>query len=1267
MIMRKRKGSRAAALALSLCIACTSALSAGAGSLAAYAAEQEAVDEGKSTGEIKSDEETKPAENLKNADETKTDEKSSDAESLKSGANSQDENASKTTQSAEEQKDPAKTTGVQDTETVQDPAKTTSTSDTDKSQNADKAQNTEKTQEPAKSENELESGKTQAAENTQTTTAVSGTNHAVIVHLADGYSLDAVPKQDAESLQKILYNTDQFDKSKDSIKLLSIPENDEKNDYKAKIWAEIDEIAKDTDENSFTVFAYSGHGGALGDGTSSLALGGINNISAAELRQHLNKLSGRVFVILSCCHSGGMIMPATEFDETGDVAAQTADAFDEEEFLEEFFNQENEISLASETGDVSDDTEENGNDNSVRGEASSVTKEPPQYYFFAAANRAETATQLEGIGGQDNAALGHALGFDRNNANYHVFAADTTTLEGGTSREGYAGDGKVTMRELADFYQKYNRITSSPVLYPAESEDVLFTYGEASGTPASFICSIPQQNVSVDANGTISITATVTNLTDHKITVGAGVYDWGTLTFALTTASRGKSTNGAVMKPEDGYGYMPALNEEGGWDEYYVNPNSEGEITYKFTWDEFLEGVSDGSENPFCLKIWDCTEDAADADGYGPIGTYRLLSFYTAAADGETNAIDPDALSLNKPIQFTAGKAGETYTVTKTSSQLPIEIVFDSENETKLTNAACKLWLYASDLGTKVPDGIHVAPLGSKNDDKVLKDKNNKIISSEESDWSAVFEDVQPSYERRGNSGNQRGSVYTYIMDTSKLQQGHYYALRVVCRDTTTDKDKHIYALIQRTDAASAEEYQIPEFKLSEDHWNYFRNWDGIMVDATWNGRYDDKWYYADGAGDLLRQTLQLQDGGAQYTYAVTNWKKLVSSEPEKWTAMGKTERFEAGGTYQCDIVVTINEGYNAVFTDDTVFDADHHKLRHIDIQDAGKKVVLTVEHEIATQKSLDSTTVQLRRVTLNGNQTTIEDAVAQTDETLHPRDTVILVPGKDCAVFTRGGLTDAGRSVRWNGTDYKIYKVSEIEKGKTALDILISVWKDEEDNCGCSLVMRSWVAHPETEGGDDSSDTDKKDDSSGSDQTDSGSSGESSSGGSPSGSSTSGASAGQTGSASAEQSKSAWQVIPDKAAEGQAVPVTTADAAEQNAQAAPAQTAGNASKANNSHAASGVKTTGSAGGDDAAKDLAVVDASEDTLDADSEEVLSSGDASVEVAEAQKAEGAHTGGSAAVKSVVDTNLILWLLGILAAAVGVSIFIILLYKRRKEEE
>ena len=435
MIMRrKRKGSKAAVLGLSLCIAFTSALSAGAGPLTAYAAEQTLGDDLKDEANSKNENASTDKEDVGEDGETESVENSDvDNESKGTG----DVRKTQTTQSAEVQKDAAKETSTPDTE---------------------KSQSTEKTQDTAKSASTQGTGKVQGSESSQTATTADKTNHAILVHLAPGYSLDAVPKQDAESLQKILYNTDQFDESQASVQLFSIPENDEKNDYKQKLWDEIDKIAKDTDNNSFTVFAYSGHGGALGDGTSSLALGGINNISAAELRQHLNKLSGRVLVILSCCHSGGMIMPASEWDETEGDSQTESDVFDEEEFLEEFFNQEDEISPASESADAAGDASENGNANSVSEQAGSATKEPPQYYFFAAANRAETATQLEGIGGQDNAALGHALGFDRNNASYHVFAADTTTLKGATSREGYAGDGQVTMRELADFYQKYNRI-----------------------------------------------------------------------------------------------------------------------------------------------------------------------------------------------------------------------------------------------------------------------------------------------------------------------------------------------------------------------------------------------------------------------------------------------------------------------------------------------------------------------------------------------------------------------------------------------------------------------------------------------------------------------------------------------------------------------------------------------------------------------------------------------------------------------------------------
>ncbi len=1201
--MRKRRGTKAAALVLSLCMAFTSALSVGAGSFTAYAAEQKTV------------EEENPAESGGGMGD------------LGIENNSEDPTSSKDEESS-------------------------NVGGTSKSEENSSGSGT------SKSEENLNSDGT-AAKLAESSEKAAETNHAILVHLAAGYSLDAVPQQDAESMRTLLYNTDQFDESQNSIELYAIPEGS-KTDYKTALWEKIDAIAEETDEKSFTVFFYSGHGGALADGTSSLALTGVNDISAAELRQHLNALSGRVMVILSCCHSGGMIMPATGLDEMGDAGSGSeGDTYDADKFLEEF-NQAGEISLASESEDASIDDTESGDDSAVSEENASATKEPPQYYFIAAANRVETSIQLQGIGGEDNAALGHALGFDRNNASYHVFAADTTTREGATNRKGYEGDGQITMKELADFYQKYTRLTSSPVLYPAESEDVLFTYGESNGTPASFTCSIPQENVTVDEKGNISITAKITNLTDHTITVGAGVYDWSMLSCALTTASRGKDSEGNVMKPEDGY--IPATNEKGYYDEYTVQPNTtDGEITYHFTWDEFLDGVSNKAQNPFCLKIWDCTDDAEDADGYGPIGTYRLMSFYTAAAGEKASSIDPKALRLNKPIQLTADSAEDTYTVTKTSSQLPMEIVFDSETESKLTNAACTLSLYASDLGEVLPDGIHVAKLTNKKDEEtyVLKNKKNSVISPQAKDWNVVFENVQPSYERNGGN-NERGSVYTYIMDTTKLTKGHYYALQVICHDNSTGKDKSIFALIQRTDAASAEQYQIPEFRISMDHWGYFRAWDGIMADASWDelkDLFDEKFYYAEGVSEILQKTLQLQDGGAQFTYAVGNWKRLASAKSEKWVAMGKTERFSPGGTYQCDIVVTINDGSDAIFTDDTVFTTDRHDLK-LNLEEGGKKATLTVTHRIPTQSSFDSTTVQLRRITVNGDSSVIGEEVAQQDETLHPGDTVIMIPGKDCTATVRGGLTEAGKNVLWNGTWYKVYKVSDIKKGETSLAIQLSVWKDEDEavNCSCAPVLRSWVAHPKVDGGDDgSSDTDKKGDSSGS-QSDGGSSG------GDSGSST----------VAADQSKSSWQSIPGKAVQSQVAPVMTADAAEQNSPvAAPAQTGSDASGVQSSSASAGIAKKAGKGADEGTSKETVTDAdaAEETQDeGNTEEILPSGDAAdEEIAAVQKTEGNHAGESATVKSALDPALVKWLLVILAAAVGASIFIILLYKRRKDEE
>ncbi len=1275
MSIRRKNSCRAAALALSLCVACASVLSLSAGAMPVYA------------------EELKTAEDQKSAEESK----------------------------AADEQTPAEKTVIAT------------------------AQETEKTETTV--EDSMSSGEETSTEHV---------NHAILVHLAEGYSLGTSPKEDAEATQTMLYNTDQFDESQDGIELYSVPENSDK-DYKTALWEKIDAIAETTAENSITVFFYSGHGGGKVDGTACLGLGGSNDISAEELREHLNRLSGRVLVILSCCHSAGMIMPASAMNEIGEESAEVGnEEYDPEKFLKEF-QRVGESDLGAEDDDAGNTDVESGSAG-TDGEGSSQTvKEPPQYYFIAAANRAETSIDAGKFGGEDNAVLGHALGYDRNNPKYHVYAADTTTLEGAESRAGYAGDGQITMHELADYYKKYIRISSSPVLYPAESDDVLFTYQEEKGTPAVFTCTIPKENVTVDAEGNIKVTATVTNLTDHRITLGAGVYDRDMQNHAVTTANRGIDIDGNELSKEDGY-----LDATGACNDgvpCVVEPNSTKPITYNLQWDEFLDGVSDAAKNPFCLKVWDSTADVEDSDVHGPIGSYCLLSFYTAAEDAEVDSIDASALSFKKPMQLKAEKAGDDYTVTKTSSRLPVEIVFDSEEQTKLTNAACTLSMYASDLGEELPDGIYVARQGD-NEDEIgrLKDENGQVISSQAGDWTVVFENVQPDHEGKGN-GNERGSTYTYVMDTSQLEKGHFYALQVVCHDKTTDRDASVFAIIQRTDAASADEYQISEFLLTEDYWNNFLSVNGIPVDARWDDFLQDQEYYSDRIGDQLRKTLQDTVEGEKYTYAVTNWKKLISADPETWNDMGTTERFEPDGTYRCDIEITVNKGCNAVFTEGTAFEITKHAL-DIDIQDNGKKAILTVTHYIPPQSSFDSMTVELHRAVKTESGWDIGKAVAEKDESLRSGDTVILVPGQNCKTCDWNGLTDTEKTLTWKDTVYKIYKVSDVKTGENSVDVGAVVWKEGEESCGCSSVLYSWTAYPKADDGDDSSsdtgkkddstggtsggssldgsssdsgqtdsdssggsssssgqtaggisggssgssqsgsgssDTDKKDDSSsGSTSGDSSSDGSSSSGGQTDSGSSSGGNSSGNSSAASGQSQSVWQAIPDSTASGAqstqasaqaagnpTAPVLTADIAEQQTvqteDAAPAPVssasgAGNSSAQAASAAKSTAKTAKTAVGEGTAQeqdpDGAAAEEVQDTDDAEeaitSEDTSGADAAAAKAAEAKKSEGNHAGEHAAVGSVIDTGLILWLLLILAIAVGASIFIILLYKRRRDD-
>ncbi len=1247
------------------------------------------------------------------------------------------------------------------------------------------------------------------AEESQTT----GINQALLLYL-DAKSLDGAPRDDAAALEAILAKTNEFDSS--NITTYEIPE-DSNEDRKSAIWARISEMAEKTDENSLTVIAYSGHGGINMDGTSYLAAGGVNNIFAPELREQLDKLQGRVLVLISACHSGGTIMTASEFEDGQEVQGSFSDTAFIDEFLSHEYTVEEksteessakdasvkkniekatETSSAekskadtskekaeaetSETGKTTEsaaadktaeasaadkttesaaadktaeasaadkttesaaadktaeasaadkttesaaadktaeasaadkttesaaadktaeasaadkttenaasgqttedsaaekttaeaageeksssesskagttsadnssaendsvestsaenaseeksitkvidtdgvitkkvsfpkvkaaavaadasgvqdaagsassedkavtsqsassensgsrqgntessqaatgsaggenagqesafsesgassstatDKDEAGKDSTGSSSASSSTEEgssekkaadeesaktvktvdPPRYYFITAANQQETGWSDVKNGGETVAVFGHAMGYDRNNSNYNVYAADTEAT-GGNSRSGYKGDGQITMAELENYFKNECALTSTPTIYPSGCEDVLFTYAdnEEIGRPASFSCSIASKNVEVSENGEITVKAEVKNLTNHAIKIDGSVYALENRTYAYTTDSNlGKVENGYYDNDDNCQRLEP-----------YDGSHT---VSFTFTSEDFIDGISDGYRNPFCLKIWEYNDD-------NTMGNYGMLSFYTMMKDGQKDEIDADAFSLRSPMQLTAQSAEQDYTITNTNRSLSMQIVYDQLHADKYTNARCQLSLYCYDLGETVPDGLHIVK-DAENYSDILEDKYGYEICSAEDAKETVFEDVTPTYDRvsRGDY-DIRGSIYSYVMDTTGLKMGHYYALKFICYDEATEKNKAIYAIIMKTDAAEASVYQIPILEISYDAMNYFRIDKGIPAEKNWSEYYETAKRNVEAVGTNLQAALQA-NGIGRYDFQAYDWKVKTSSDPEDWVDMENTDVFSPGNTYRCTVQVTIDEKNNAVFTGDTQFTVDHHTVENVRLTDDSKTATFDIIHQIPSEETLAKATMELYHI----ENRKVGEKVAS-DEKLHPGDQFIMVSGEK---YPLGNAIDGAEmtdnTIKYRGIKYKIYQINELQKGEKTGYLVCATWKDEEDNCGCAQTPYVWNVQIEAdeesndgESGDSSSgDSSSGDSSSGSSSSGDSSSGGSSSGDSPSGSSSSGGSS--SGSSSSGGSSSGSSSAGDSASE---------------------------------------------------------------------------------------------------------------------------------------
>ncbi len=902
------------------------------------------------------------------------------------------------------------------------------------------------------------------AETTQTT----GGGQAMLVYLEDTPTLGQAMSGDAKALKAILASTNEFDEG--GIQTFEMPQNSDV-DRKSQLWERIHEMAENTNKDSFTVFTFSGHGNAALDGTSYLAAGGVNNITAAELRSHLDELQGRVLVIISCCFSGGMIMSASELDDV----QESQESFSGKDFTEKFFSLEAEeeqntskTSASNDGGQASEEQDFVGNTVSdegaqASGETAAGTDNPPQYYFITAANQWETSYSQTDIGTELISSFGHAMGYDRNNSDYHTFGADVSTAEDSRKWEGYAGDGVVTMGELAAYYKAECSLTSTPTIYPEESTDVLFTYGSDAGHPATFLAYLSQENVSVNAEGTIEITPILQNLTDRDIKLEAGVYDFAPRTFVYTTVSSGKYMDGEEMS--DGY-----TAETGGAQEHIVKANDcVSDITFTFTADQFRDSTTDGSKNPFCLKIWECTDDGEK------IGSYRALSFFTVPQDSQSAAIDASAFALKKPAQLRNKDIEISNTVTKTSSRLPMEIIYDEEDGDKYSSVPCLLSLYCYDFGTEFPEGVQ-ARKDEEGYSDVLMDGDRNPIALNDYIKKTVFEDVRPTRERiTEGSYSRRGGIHTYVMDTSGLTEGHCYVLQAICHDESTGKEKSIFALIQRTGAEGADEYQIPFFQLTNDVFEEFRDGNGIPIGENWTESCSEDQLDVKATGKRLQEAVQ-EAAGENYVVWVTDWKKQAATDSrESWESMQENERFSPGQKYLCTIEISVKEGSKAVFTDSTSFTLSRHSFESIKLSEDKKTARLTIAHEIPSKEFLEAMKLEMFRT----DGKSVGEKVETGDTSLHPGDHVILVYENNLYYTNRKGLKNTGDSVTYNGDSYTVYEISELEDGAGKADLLFTVWKNSSDSCGCGQALYKWTVYPKT---DDGKDTPSGGDSSGKD-----------------------------------------------------------------------------------------------------------------------------------------------------------------------------------------
>ena len=754
--------------------------------------------------------------------------------------------------------------------------------------------------------------------------------------------LGTIPLQDAAALKATLTGTYQF--KDEDIEILEVPSEDNTGEYKQKVWKWIDETAA-AEDNEFSFIAYSGHGGYHDDGTAELSLGGNNTISGVELKQHVSKLHGKVMMLFDCCFSAAMIMPtmelAGEIGELGiddmsiggstELEAGNYDGYESdgysgeayEQYLKEIeeqtqeygedvlksfvsdFNKEKGVS-ATRSGES--DGSNSGSEDETLGSGSTAPSSSPadlEYYIYTAASPYETGLQSY-LGGQITTVFGYALGYARLDSNYNIFAADTDR------------DYKVSAKELATYISS-SSLKSKPVTYypTAKSSEALFTYDEASGVPAVLAMSVTTgSNIQMDSStGSISVPVKVINYSDKALSFDAG---------AISEANTEENCPGEInYKDEDKQGkafYTEDVNKH----TIDVGKTWTGSLTFTDATKQYF-----GAGGRYIVKIWGTGDEEAEA--------FALTDFYIG--DTETaEAVDDygkKAFAIRQPAQVYAAADGK-----EVSAIVPINVVFDTEPTQKKGYAALTLTARAYDLGESY--------VGYTVDTDGYIALNETKFTVDDDKWIPIYTSIRPTYVRNNMyTSDTTGSTYSYAWDVSGLEDGHYYAVQVVCDydGTTTPSSQKKTTFIKKTDKATADGSTAIIGESYIDI-NYFSQggWNGIKTGETWKELgwtvKDVTETFTEYLNTVASYKYDSKNQDIHYSIAddnpddknKTGWWKYVNNY---WKEMSEDEYFESGVSYMNRIILKIDSGYDAKFAHGAVFTVPGHTL----VEEATSKI----------------------------------------------------------------------------------------------------------------------------------------------------------------------------------------------------------------------------------------------------------------------------------------------------------------------------------------